>query len=143
MILYLDTSSLVKLYVREDGSDEVKALLDEARVAATSQVAYAEARAAFARKHRQGDFTDERYHTVITNLQQDWGDYFALDVSWPVSRLAGELAERHGLKGFDAIHLASALTLKTRLGSMITFSSSDHRLEDAARSESLNVSKRK
>jgi len=143
MILYLDTSSLVKLYVREDGSDEVMALLDGARVVATSQVAYAEARAAFARKHRQGDFTDERYHTVITNLQQHWGAYFALDVSWPVSRLAGELAERYGLRGFDAIHLASALTVKTRLGSMITFSSSDHELEDAAQSESLNVYKRR
>jgi len=118
-------------------------LLDGARVVATSQVAYAEARAAFARKHRQGDFTDERYHTVITNLQQHWGAYFALDVSWPVSRLAGELAERYGLRGFDAIHLASALTVKTRLGSMITFSSSDHELEDAAQSESLNVYKRR
>ena len=143
MILYLDTSSLVKLYVREDGSDEVKALFDGARVVATSQVAYAEACAAFARKHRQGDFTDEQYRTVITNLQQHWGAYFALDVSWPISKLAGALAERHSLRGFDAIHLASALILKTRLGSMLTFSSSDHKLEDAARSESLNVSKRK
>lgn len=143
MILYLDTSSLVKLYVREDGSDEVKALFDGARVVATSQVAYAEACAAFARKHRQGDFTDEQYHTVITNLQQHWGAYFAIDVSWPVSKLAGALAERHSLRGFDAIHLASALTLKTRLGSTITFSSSDHKLEATAQSESLEVSKRK
>ena len=143
MILYLDTSSLVKLYVKEDGSDEVKALLDKARVVATSQASYAEACAAFARKYRQGDFTDEQYRTVITNLQQHWGAYFALDVSWPVSKLAGELAERHSLRGFDAIHLASALILKTRLGSTITFSSSDHKLEDAAQSESLEVSKRK
>ena len=143
MILYLDTSSLVKLYVREDGSDEVKALFDRARVVATSQAAYAEACAAFARKHRQGDFTDAQYHTVITNLQRHWGAYFALDVSWPVSKLAGELAERHSLRGFDAIHLASALTLKTRLGSTITFSSSDYTLEDAAKSESLDVYQQK
>ncbi len=143
MILYLDTSSLVKLYVREDGSDEVKALFDGARVVATSQVAYAEACAAFARKHLQGDFTDEQYQAVITNLQQDWGAYFAMDVSWPVSKLAGALAERHSLRGFNAIHLASALILKTRLGSTITFSSSNHKLEDAAQSELLDVSKRK
>jgi predicted nucleic acid-binding protein len=143
MILYLDTSSLVKLYVKEDGSDEVKALLSAARVVATSQAAYAEACAAFAKKHRQGDFTDEQYHTVITNLQQHWDAYFALDVSWPISKLAGALAERHSIRGFDAIHLASALTLKTRLGSKITFSSSDHKLEDAARAESLEASKRK
>lgn len=143
MILYLDTSSLVKLYVREDDSDEVKALFDKARIVATSQVAYAEACAAFARKYRQGDFTNEQYHTVITNLQQHWGAYFALDVSWPVAKLAGVLAERHDLRGFDAIHLASALILKTRLGSTITFSSADHKLEDAAQSESLAIPKRK
>jgi len=142
MILYLDTSSLVKLYIRENGSDEVRASLNEARVVATSQVAYAEACAAFARKQRQGDFTDGQYQTVITNLQRHWGAYFALDVSWPVAMLAGELAGRHGLRGFDAIHLASALTLKTRLGSTVTFSSSDHELEDAAQSESLDVYKR-
>ena len=54
-----------------------------------------------------------------------------------------EVAERHGLRGFNAIHLASALTLKIRLGSTITFSSSDYKLEDAAKLESLDVAKRK
>ena len=49
MILYLDTSALVKLYVREHGSAAVRALVERADVVATSVVAYAEARAAFAR----------------------------------------------------------------------------------------------
>lgn len=142
MILYLDTSSLVKLYVREDGSDEMKALLDRARVVATSQVAYPEACAAFAKKHMQGDFTDELYRAVINNLQQDWPAYFALDVSWPVAKLAGELAGQHRLRGFDAIHLASAVTIKTRLRSTVTFCSSDRKLEDAAHAESLHVAGR-
>ena len=143
MILYLDTSSLVKLYVTEKGSDEMETLLEQAKVVATSQVAYAEACAAFARKYRQGGFTRGQYQTVIITLQQNWGGYFALDVSWPVSRLAGELAERHSLRGFDAIHLASAVTLKERLESPVTFSSADHRLEDAALLESLSVSGQK
>ena len=140
MILYLDTSSLVKLYVIEKGSEQVQSLLEQAKVVATSQVAYAEACAAFARKQRQRDFSSGQYQMIITSLQQNWGGYFALDVSWPVSRLAGELAERYSLRGFDAIHLASAVTLKERLGSPVTFSSADNRLEDAAVLESLNVS---
>lgn len=139
MIVYLDTSSLVKLYVREDGSDQVKALVDGARVVATSQVAYPESCAAFARKHRQGDFSGRQYRAVLAGLQQDWGAYFALDVSWPVARLGGELAERHHLRGFDAIHLASALIISARLESLVTFSSADDRLEDAAQTESLHV----
>jgi len=143
MILYLDTSSLVKLYVREEESDHVQALVDKAEAVATSQVAYPEACAAFARKQRQGDFAGRQYRSVVKNLQQDWGSYFALDVSWPVARLAGELAERHELRGFDAIHLASALMLKSRLESAVTFSSADQRLEAAAFSESLEVVKGK
>jgi predicted nucleic acid-binding protein len=43
MTLYLDTSSLVKLYVDEVGSDEVRDLVAEAAVVATSIVAYRDA----------------------------------------------------------------------------------------------------
>ena len=53
MILYLDTSALVKLYVRERGSAQVRAHVNNADVIATSVVAYAEARAAFARLRRE------------------------------------------------------------------------------------------
>lgn len=45
MILYLDTSALVKLYVRERGSVSVRALVEQADVVASSVIAYAEARA--------------------------------------------------------------------------------------------------
>lgn len=55
MTLYLDTSSLVKLYVAESGSDTVRALVDAATVVATSSVAYTEARAALA--GRRGERT--------------------------------------------------------------------------------------
>ena len=43
MILYLDTSSLVKLYVQEAGSEDVQELVEKARLVVTSQVAYPEA----------------------------------------------------------------------------------------------------
>ena len=90
----------------------------------------------------QGDFTDELYRAVINNLQQDWPAYFVLDVSWPVAKLAGELAGQHRLRGFDAIHLASAVTIKTRLRSTVTFCSLDRKLEDAAHAVSLDVAGR-
>ena len=46
MTLYVDTSSLVKLYVTEVGSEVVRQLTENASVVATSVVAYAETRAA-------------------------------------------------------------------------------------------------
>jgi predicted nucleic acid-binding protein len=45
MILYLDTSALVKLYVKEPGSKAVRVLLERAHVVSTSRVAYVEMRA--------------------------------------------------------------------------------------------------
>lgn len=53
MTLYLDTSSLVKLYVTESGSDVVRQLVGGAKVVATSVVAYPETRAALARLRRE------------------------------------------------------------------------------------------
>ena len=52
MTVYLDTSSLVKLYVTEAGSDVIHKLVGEADVVATSVAAYPETRAAFARLRR-------------------------------------------------------------------------------------------
>ena len=38
MILYLDTSSLVKLYVEEPGSEGVRGLLETSEIVATSEM---------------------------------------------------------------------------------------------------------
>ena len=136
MILYLDTSALVKLYVEEAGSAEVATWVDEATVVATSRVAYAEARAAFARQRREGGFTAGLWRKAVAILDDDWGRYAIVEVSDGVVRMAGRLADRHALRGFDAIHLAAALELRpTR--DQIRFGCFDERLSLAASKERL------
>jgi uncharacterized protein len=133
--LYLDTSSLVKLYVREPGSDHVRVLVEGAAVVATSVAAYAEARAAFARLRRAKALTPAGYATAKRALEFDWPSYLALDVTALIAREAGELADRHRLRGFDALHLASFADLTRGAGAGETrFSSFDDRLNKAARS---------
>src|SRR5262245_53907597 len=107
MTLYLDTSSLVKLYVEEAGSDDVRILVVESHVVATSIVAYAEARAAFARLRRSNDLTSAKLAAVKRNFEAQWPAFLTLDVTGPLSHEAGEFAERYALRGFDALHLAS------------------------------------
>jgi len=51
--------------------------------------------------------------------------------------MADNLAEKHGLGGYDSIHLASALELKKAVASPVLFSSSDARLGEAASLEGL------
>lgn len=137
MILYLDTSSLVKLYVEEEGCQEVRRQLSEAEVVASSHIAYAEARAAFARKHREGQFSQEEYDGILDDFHKDWQRYLVIKVSEAIIALAGELAEKHGLRSFDAIHLASALALKDKVQSSISFSCADEQLQAAAKAEGL------
>lgn len=138
MIIYLDTSALLKLYVEEAGREVVREAMGAAEVAATSTVAYAEARAALARLLREGDFTEAEHRQVVERLDREWRGYHRLAVSDLVARRAGELAQRHALRGFDAIHLASAARLEERFGDL-SFLAFDGRLLDAAKEASMSV----
>ena len=70
MVIYLDTSALLKLYVEEEG----RALVEEAIASSdivTSTVTYAEARAGLARRLREDDFSDRAYRRVVSALDED------------------------------------------------------------------------
>ena len=135
MIGYLDTSSLVKLYVEEKGSRLVRELVERAELVATSVVTYAEARAALARQRREGGLTAVGLEQAKNDLEQDWPRYLAVEVSEAVYRNAGDLAEKHHLRGFDSLHLASYLSLYENGVRQIRFSSFDEALNRAARKE--------
>lgn len=64
-------------------------------------------------------------------MNVDWRGYSRIVVSDLVAHGAGEMAERYALRGFDAIHLASAARLVERFA--------DGRLVDAAREASVPV----
>ncbi len=136
MILYLDASSLIKLYVEEPGTPEVYLQLAAASLVCTSVIAYAEARSALARLCRDGLLSSEEHARTRTDLDEDWQRYLMIDVTPEVWRAAGDLAEKHALRGFDSIHLASFLHLvRTDLGEPVQFSSFDDRLKRASRNE--------
>jgi uncharacterized protein len=141
VILYLDTSALVKIYVEETRSADVRESAKGSEGLATSRIAYAEARAAFARKRREQDLSRVSYRSVVNDLDQDWNDYFIVDVSESVVRAAGILAENHALRGADAIHLASAVTLSKKAGESVMFLCFDGRLATAAEKEGLRAVK--
>jgi predicted nucleic acid-binding protein len=139
--LYLDTSSLVKLYIEEAGSDEVRDLVAGAAVIATSMVAYAETRAALARLRRRGNLSPAKLAVAKREFEADWPSFLTLDVSLTVSREAGAFAERYALRGFDALHLASFAEIARRAGAReARFSSFDDPLNEAARDVSRRLS---
>jgi uncharacterized protein len=138
MILYLDTSALVKLYLSEEESEAVHVAVEDAEGVAISTVAYAETRAAFARRERIGDLDDRVLRGAIRAFDSDWRTYIRLAVSNLVAYRTGEMAERYALRGFDVIHLASAVRLGERFDDL-RFLAFDDRLVEAARGVSVPV----
>ena len=141
MILYLETSDLVKLYVRESGSEKIMKLVAEAEVVATSIVAYAEARAALARKYREKGIAEADYDLIKRDLDNDWERLFVIKLTDALVKSAGNLAEKWGLRGFDALHLSSALELRRSIPPPVVFSSSDARLSESAKREGLEAAR--
>ena len=133
MTLYLDTSSLVKLYVEEEGSETIRALVTAATVVATAGIAYPEARATFACLRRERVLRPAAFTTIKRALDDDWPRYLTLDITADISRAAGELAERFALRGYDSVHLAAFAAVARHAGAGATsFSSFDDRLNRAA-----------
>lgn len=106
---------------------------------ATSTLAYPEARSALARLRREDSLSDAEQARVKVDLDRDWSSFLTLPVE-SVRLLAGDLAERHGLRGGDSVHLATFLALKTMLThSPVQFSSFDSRLNLAAQREAAEA----
>jgi uncharacterized protein len=139
VIVFFDTSALIKRYLEETGSDAVAELWSSATLAAASQLLYAEMIATFARKRREepsnAAVIDQRQQAFRTDFQTL--TRIALDDD--VHRRVDDLLGRHPLRGADAVHLASAVLVHDVLQEQVTFACADQRLVDAARAEGLLI----
>lgn len=137
MILYLDSSSLVKLYLEEAESALVREWVDAAEAVATSRVAFPETLSALVRRRNEGDLDTPTFDRLREAFDVDWPSFVLMPVK---ERAAGELVVKHLLRGFDAVHLAAALDLRALLNSDdVVFSSFDNRLVAAARAAGIAV----
>ncbi len=131
MILYLDTSALVKVFVDEEGRKLVVNAVEESSRIATAMVSYAEARATFARLLREEKLTEEEHSGVVEALDIRWPTYERPAVTDSLVRLAGDLAQSYALRGYDAVQLASAFVCRAGHRDL-RFLSFDGHLNDAA-----------
>jgi predicted nucleic acid-binding protein len=133
LILYLDTSAWVKLYVEEVGSDLVRDGVRDSDDIASHLIAYVELRSALARKREQSPELDSRYAHVLEAALDDWKRIHHLPVDEAFVFRAAELAEHELLRGYDAVHLAAADRLRAATAAPVIFASFDHALNEAAR----------
>lgn len=137
MILYLDSSSLVKRYVQEVGSGEVERVLDEAAVVATVAITRVEIAAALAKAVRLKALTQEEAWKTLEVFRGEWPDLVQLAVTDLLVSQAETLAWEHGLRGYDAVQLASASLWQEMMNERVTFSTFDQRLWTTAQNVGL------
>ena len=130
---------MIKRYFRELYSDEVIARWRSAGHLATSSVAYAEALAAVHRKKREADLTDALVQRVIEALNQDWQGFIRVEVNDDLNEHIVHLVETYPLRGFDAIHLASARVIHEVMPRGFCFACFDRALLSAAQAEGMTT----
>ena len=111
MILYLDTSALVPLLVAEAPSPRCRRLWDGADAVLCSALGHVEASAALARSHRAGRLPASALGPAARLLADLWSDITVVPADEPRLRAASAVALRHGLRGYDAVHCAAALSV--------------------------------
>ena len=137
MILYLDTSSLVKLYVEESHSETVRKWVEDAEILATCRIAYAEMLSALSKRFKRGDISSREFKILVEIFSKEWDDFAIIDFD---EDEAVELARKYRLVELDAIHLSSLKLLgKDHNNITLAFSSFNERLNEAVVKEGYNV----
>jgi predicted nucleic acid-binding protein len=139
MILYADTSALVKKYVNEAGSGDVVSLLKQYPVIGTATLTQVEMAAALSKAVRQGWVDKAETLAAWKDFLSHWLSYMRLPVSAGIVERAAALAWRHGLRAYDSVHLASALTWQDAAGEEAVFACFDKNLLQAAHHEGLRI----
>jgi predicted nucleic acid-binding protein len=134
MLVFFDTSAFIKRYIRETGTEEVLAWCDRATEIGLSGVALPEMISALCRLQREGRISDSQYRLVKSNLLADIEDAAVCDLTPQVLAHSITCLENNILRGMDAIHIGSALSLKADL-----FVSADLRQLEAASRAGLRI----
>ena len=142
MVLYLDTSALLKRYVAEPESKDVNAKMDEATAIATALITRAEVAAALSKARRDNRIAADEARRAEQEFLEDWGEFGKVPVTEELAATAARLSWSRELRAYDAVQLAAALKCQpilARYGQDTVFACFDKELRRAARTEGLET----
>lgn len=132
MILYCDTSALLKLFIAEPGSEQMAALALASDMLAVNRINWVEAHAALARRAREQADASSQFETARQRLKDLWPDFLTLELTPTLAEQAARFADVFALRAHDAVQLASAQALRTAQSDPVVFACFDLRLGRAA-----------
>lgn len=139
MTAFFDTSALVKRYVREVGSEQVRAVLAGGKHRFAARIASVEATAAIARRHREGSLSAASRDRLIRRVARDLDEFDLVELTPEIAADACGLARRLPLRAYDAVQLSCALWVRSHLAEGVRFVCADLHLAELARGAGLDV----
>ena len=139
VILFCDTSALIKLLIREPQSDRMQQLSYRVAVIAVCRISWAEAMAGLARRQRDDPASGDDLELARQHLITSWPSFAIVEVSQALVETAGRFADAFALRGYDSVQLAAAHELHVTAAVPLTFASYDRRLNQAAQLLQLEV----
>jgi uncharacterized protein len=134
MNIFFDSSSFVKLFISENGSDVVKDYFLGATEVFISALCYPEAISAFSRLVREDSINKLQFNQCKKSFLETLNNISIINISSPILIEAAQLLELSYLRTLDAIHIAQALQTKPEL-----FITSDKKQFEAANKAGLNT----
>jgi predicted nucleic acid-binding protein len=126
--LYLDASALLKRYLLEPGSAKVGGVIARADIVGSSIISRAEVAAALAKAVRMHALTQDGALQSLQLFRNQWPDFARVQATELVVGRADAFAWEHGLRGYDAVHLASASVWQDSMGDRVTMATFDRTL---------------
>lgn len=110
-VAFFDSSALVPLTIHEASTPACIALWQGADTIVASALAYVEVHAALAQAQRTGRATASEHDTALIAFEARWRDVTLVTPGHEILHSAARLAASHALRGYDAIHCATALAV--------------------------------
>ena len=139
MILYCDSSALVKRYVSEHGSAAIRAAINRADAVGTSAIGCVEVVATFAKLVLMGRISESVGLRLIGAFRDDRPGLVIGELIPETFGLAEKFAWSYFLRGYDSVHLASAYLWQTLLEASVTVATFDEPLWHASNLAGLSV----
>lgn len=130
-LAYFDTSVWLKLYVREEGSDEARALAKRHRIL-SSAILLTEAFSALHRKKEAGKISDGILQKLVGTMKDDVNSIEIINLNQDVLAKSQEVVLATQARTLDAIHIASALIVRNLAEIPLTFVTADRKQCEAA-----------
>jgi predicted nucleic acid-binding protein len=139
VILFCDTSALMKLLVDEAQSNQMRQISTTVDAIGVCRISWAETMAALARLQREDPINNEDLDLARQQLTQSWRTFTIVEVSQPLVETAGRFADVFALRGYDSVQLAAAHELQVNTEQKVLFACYDRRLNQAAQLLQLEV----